>query len=199
MPPTDPIQRIEAALARPGAPSSDYDLNRDVTLPETRKLRQAAVLVPLIEAPSGLEVLLTKRSAQLKMHPGQIAFPGGKHDRTDANLTATALREAREETGLPEGLVDIVGTLPAHETVTGFTVTPIVGHIAAPFAQRPEPGEVEEIFRVPLAHVTDPANFAVQSRLWQGKPRHFYTVPYGPYYIWGATARILRALADRLV
>jgi len=85
-----------------------------------------------------------------------------------------------------------------HETVTGFAITPIVGLVHAPFDPRPEPGEVDEVFRVPLAHVLDPAQYRIEGRRWQGRRRYYFTVPYGPYYIWGATARILRALADRV-
>ena len=92
----------------------------------------------------------------------------------------------------------ILGRLPSHETVTNFTVTPVVGVIERDFEIRPEPGEVEEVFRVPLAHVTDPARFAIVGRRWRGQRRHYYTVPFGPYYIWGATARILRGLAERM-
>lgn len=190
--------RLQAALLQTSAVSSDFDLNPDVVLPAGRKLRPAGVLVPVLAAPTGPEVLLTKRSSRLKHHPGQIAFPGGKQDDSDADVIAAALREAEEEVGLPRGQVDILGTLPTHETVTGFLMTPVVGWIDSPFEVVPEPGEVAEVFRVPLAHVANAPLFSVQSRRWRGTRRHYYTVPFGPYYIWGATARILRGLAQRL-
>ncbi len=189
--------RLAAAGAAAGAASSDFDLNPDVVLPEGRKLRAAAVLVAVIHAPGGPELLLTKRSPRLKHHPGQVAFPGGKLDAADVDATAAALREAHEEVGLPPESVDVVGTLPPHETVTGFTVTPVLA-IAPPFTPRLEVGEVAEAFTVPFAHIADPANFTIERRRWRGTWRSYYTVPYGPYYIWGATARMLRALADRL-
>jgi hypothetical protein len=88
--------------------------------------------------------------------------------------------------------------LPSHETVTGFTVTPVLGHVRGGFDPVPEAGEVDEVFEVPFDHVMDRTRYVVQSRFWRGQRRHYYTVPYGPYYIWGATARILRALADRV-
>ncbi|WP_300584270.1 CoA pyrophosphatase [Marivita sp.] len=190
--------RLEAALLQNSTASSDFDLNPDVVLPEGRKLRPAGVLVPVIAGPQGAEVLLTKRSSRLKHHPGQIAFPGGKQDEGDADVIAAALREAEEEVGLPRGHVEVLGTLPTHETVTGFLVTPVIGWIDRDFDVQPEPGEVAEVFRVPLAHVTDVALFTIQSRRWRGTRRHYYTVPFGPYYIWGATARILRGLAHRM-
>jgi len=192
------IQALTAAIERPTGASSDFDLNPDVTLPPDRVLRPAAVLVGVSNGPKGPEVLLTKRSSALKHHPGQIAFPGGRRDDTDANLAETALREAREEVGLPSDIVQVLGVLPTHETVTGFQVSPIVAVIHEPFDPVPEPGEVDEVFRVPLAHVTDVPSFQIQSRRWRGMRRHYYAVPYGPYYIWGATARILRGLADRM-
>lgn len=195
---SDVLAPLVTALARDSAGSSDFDLNPDVVLPEGRKLRPAGVLVP-VEIIAGIPyILLTKRASHLKHHPGQIAFPGGKQDDGDADVEATALREAREEIGLPEGHVRILGRLPAHETVTNFTVTPVVGVIERDFEIRPEPGEVEEVFHVPLAHVTDPARFAIEGRRWRGQRRHYYIVPFGPYYIWGATARILRGLAERM-
>ena len=188
-------QMLRGALSKQGGASSDFDLNKGVVLPEGRKLTQAAVLV-LVD-PAKQTLLLTKRAAKLKHHPGQIAFPGGKHDAGDADLTATALREAYEEVGLDPASVTVLGTLPSHETVTGFQVTPIVGLQRAPFTPTPEAGEVSEVFHVPFSHIIDPTNYRVADRMWQGQRRKFYVVPYGPYYIWGATARILRGLADR--
>lgn len=197
---TGPETRTQlcAALARHGGASSDFDLNPGTVLPEGRKLREAGVLIA-VEAFAGVpQVLLTKRSSRLKHHPGQIAFPGGKMDAADPDVTHAALREADEEIGLPNAAIDVLGHLPIHETVTGFRVTPVIGWVTRPFDIRPEPGEVEEVFRVPLAHVTDPANFLVEGRRWRGTRRHYYTVPWGPYYIWGATARMLRGLAERM-
>ena len=190
---------LHDALADPSGASSDFDLNPNVQLLPGRKLRDAGVLIPVLETERGLRLILTKRSSALKHHPGQIAFPGGKVDETDDGAIAAALREAHEEIGLDPANVDVLGTLPTHETVTGFQVTPVLARVRAPFAPRPEPGEVEEVFEVPFDHVTNPDRFQIQSRLWRGERRHFYVVPYGPYYVWGATARILRGLANRLM
>ncbi|MFD0859521.1 CoA pyrophosphatase [Roseovarius aquimarinus] len=192
----DPIAEIAAALGRPHAATSDFDLNPETVLPEGRKLRPAGVLVPLMMTPHGARLLLTQRSSVLKQHPGQIAFPGGKQDECDADVTAAALREAHEEIGLAPSNVEVLGHLPEHETVTGYMVTPVIGRVRAPFTPVPEAGEVAEVFDVPLAHVLDPARFRVEARYWRGTMRRYYTVPFGPYYIWGATARMLRALAD---
>jgi 8-oxo-dGTP pyrophosphatase MutT (NUDIX family) len=188
--------RLERALGSDGAPSSDFDLNADTAKPE-QTLRDAAVLVPIIEGPKA-SVLLTKRSSVLKHHPGQIAFPGGKVDATDADVVVAALREAREEVGLQSDQVDVLGTLAPHETVTGFNVTPVLALIPDSFVPVPEEGEVAEAFRVPFDHLMEPANYLIMSRHWRGQPRYYFTVPYGPYYVWGATARMLRALADRM-
>jgi 8-oxo-dGTP pyrophosphatase MutT (NUDIX family) len=194
----DPVEaRLRRALDRPAGPSSDFDLNPAIRLAATRPLRPAAVLLPVWLRPEGAVLVLTKRASHLKHHPGQIAFPGGKVDATDASPEAAALREAREEIGLDPSRVRIIGTLPVHETVTGFAMTPFVGLMRGAFDPIPEAGEVEEVFTVPLAHVLAPDRFQIQGRRWMGEWRRFYTVPWGPYYIWGATARILRGLAER--
>ncbi len=192
------IGHIQDALARQWAASSDFDLNPHLANTTRRDLRPAAVLLGLWEKPSGTHLILTKRASHLQHHPGQIAFPGGKVDVGDADAEATALREASEEIGLSPAKVRTLGRMPSHETVTGFSITPVLGHIRDDFSPRPEAGEVDEVFSVPLIHVLNPANYSVERRLWRGEWRHFYAVPYGPYYIWGATARILRGLADRL-
>jgi 8-oxo-dGTP pyrophosphatase MutT (NUDIX family) len=195
----DPVEaRLRDALSRTSGPSSDFDLNPGNRPPAGKPLRSAAVLVPVLLRPEGAGLILTKRSSHLKHHPGQIAFPGGKVDPTDAGPQAAALRETREEIGLDPVRVEIIGTLPVHETVTGFAVTPFVGLIRGPFDPVPEAGEVEEVFAVPLTHVLTSASYAIERRRWMGVWRRYYAVPYGPYYIWGATARILRGLAERV-
>ena len=188
------LAHLRAALG-PGAGSSDYDLSPEVVLPENRKLRPAAVLIGVSESDNGLRLWLTKRASHLKHHPGQIAFPGGQVDSSDASVVDTALREAREEIGLPGA--EILGQLPPHEAVTAFSVTPVVA-LMKPFNPIPEKGEVAEVFTVPFSHVANSENYIIERRRWRGTWRQFYTVPYGPYYIWGATARMLRLITERL-
>ena len=182
------------AVERPAPPSSDYDLNKDAEAPD-RVLRDAGVLIAVVEAEVP-RLILTKRSSALKHHPGQISFPGGKVEDHDRDVIAAALREADEEIALRE--VEVVGCLAPHVTVTGFNVVPVLGLVREGYSVRADEEEVAEVFEVPLHHVLSPANYLVESRLWRGKPRYYFTVPWGPYYIWGATARMLRALADRM-
>lgn len=194
----DAAHLLQKALLRTARPSSDFDLNPAISLPPGRILRPAAVLLPVWLRPEGARLILTKRASHLKHHPGQIALPGGKVDQGDDGVIGAALRETREEVGLPSSMVEVLGTLPEHETVTGYSVTPILGIVRGDFTPIPEAGEVEEVFTVPLAHILDPARYAIERRRWRNEWRRYYAVPYGPYYIWGATARILRGLADRV-
>ena len=193
----DEIARLLGAMQRPAGESSDFDLNPGIQPPAGRVLRPAGVLVPVWTRPGGARVILTKRASHLKHHPGQISLPGGKVEPVDASVQAAALREAMEEIALPPALVEVIGHLPVHETVTGFSMTPVLGVIRDDFVPIPEAGEVEEVFSVPLSHVLNPAHYVIERRLWMGQWRRYYAVPYGPYYIWGATARILRGLAER--
>lgn len=191
------VQRLTNAVGS-GDGTSDFDLNPEFRPPASTKLRPAGVLIAVSLWTDTPSVILTKRASHLKHHPGQIAFPGGKVDEgDDGSVISAALREANEEIGLNPADCEILGALPLHQTVTNFVVTPVLGLLHQQFEPIPEPGEVDEVFSVPLAHVLDPDNYLIQWRVWRGVKRHYFTIPFGPYYIWGATARMLRVLADR--
>lgn len=160
--------------------------------------RVAAVLVPLVVRDEGLTVLLTQRADHLNDHAGQVSFPGGRHEPFDANATATALREAQEEVGLDPACVEVLGCLPDYLTGTGFRVTPVVGLVHPPFTVEADSLEVAEVFEVPLRFLMDPSHHEVRVFRWEGGERRFFTMPYprhdaaGDYFIWGATAGMLR-------
>ena len=192
------VEDIRAALALPTpAISSDFDYAPELK-PETRELRAAAVLIALTQGPSGLSVVLTRRAAHLRNHPGQVAFPGGKVEPSDAGLWEAALREADEEIGLPPKQVERLGVIQGHESVTGFKISPQVGLVHGVFKAAPDPNEVEEIFCVPLDFLLDPANMQLHSKPWCGIPRGYLAIPFGPHYIWGASARMIKNMAERL-
>lgn len=172
-------------------PTMDYNI-------EDRPLREAAVLIPIIERGAGASVLLTKRTDHLPSHPGQIAFPGGKVDEVDTDAVSTALREAEEEIGLDRRYVEPVGQLHPYLTGSGFRIVPVLGLVRGGFSLTPEPGEVADIFEVPLQFLMSSANHQQRSREWDGRRRYFYAIPYEDRYIWGVTAGIVRSLYDTL-
>lgn len=187
---------LQTALQSPATGSSDFDLNNDQHNFAETELRRAAVLIAIQIRDGAPHVILTKRSSALKNHPGQVAFPGGKIGPSDATAIQAALREAEEEIALPRAQVDVLASLPDHITVTRFRITPVVAYVEGSFHPVAERGEVEEVFTVPLSFLMQPQNYSICERHYKGYIRRYYTVPYGPHYIWGATARMLRAFAD---
>jgi 8-oxo-dGTP pyrophosphatase MutT (NUDIX family) len=172
----------------------------DDTSRESAAATAAAVLVPIVDHPSGLTVIFTQRTSHLKAHSGQVSFPGGRAEPEDPTPEFTALREAQEEIGLPMERVEVLARLPEYHTRTGFRVTPVVGLLEPPVELAPDPREVEEVFEVPLAFLLDPANHRRETRVLQGRSVAYYVMRYEKRTIWGATAGMLvnlyRHLAD---
>ncbi|MDA7592793.1 CoA pyrophosphatase [Rhodobacteraceae bacterium] len=192
------IKKINLNLSKNGSCSSDFDLNQDLASSQKLKFLEASILIPVLTFKEDLEILLTKRSINLRNHPGQIAFPGGKKEECDSNPMETALREAEEEIGLKTSHVEVISSLPTHKTATGFTIKPYIGLVEKPFKKTLQWGEVDEVFTIPVGHILNRKNFSIQTRKWNGIERRYYIVPFGPYYIWGATARILLNLSKAL-
>ncbi len=167
-----------------------------------RPLRDAAVLIPIVMRDEPM-VLLTQRTAELKNHPGQIAFAGGKVDEADSGAVAAALREAWEEIGLEAHHVEVIGELPLYTTGTAFLITPVVALVSADHKLTINPSEVDHAFEVPLAHLMNPANHHRHEITWDFGDgpvvRTWFSMPYGEFFIWGATAGMLRNLYRRLV
>lgn len=154
-------------------------------------IRQAAVLVGMVSRPNGVQLILTRRSMALADHAGQISFPGGVVERQDGGVIDTALREANEEIGLEPNLVQIVGHLPAYLTGTGFQITPVIARVDESAQLIAQPAEVVEIFELPVAMLLQPSAYRCFRHPHQGRQRLLWAMPFGPYYIWGATAAIL--------
>ena len=162
-----------------------------------RPIRPAAVLVPVVDHPEPT-ILLTQRAQHLPDHAGQISFPGGKIDKSDANPMHSALREAEEEIGLSPSHVEPLGYLDLYMTTLGYRIVPLIARVRPGFELTLNTAEVDAAFEVPLHFVMDIANMQRHSRDWQGMTRHYYAVTFGERYIWGVTAGILRNLRERI-
>lgn len=164
-----------------------------------KPLTAAAVLVPLVYRPTHLSVLLTQRTEHLSKHPGQIAFPGGRTEPDDPSAEATALRESREEIGLPAEQVHLAGRLPTYITITGYQVTPVVGLLTPPLDLQLDANEVADAFEVPLSLFLDPANYIRHQYELAGRSGSYFAVTFEKRFIWGATAAMLLSLGECLM
>lgn len=176
----------------------DHDLDPvSKAMAAVRPIKPAAVLIPIVDRDEPM-VLLTQRTAHLPQHAGQISFPGGKIDPTDATPLAAALREADEEIGLAADVIDPIGYLDVYMTTLGYRIVPVVARVRPGFSLTLNPGEVDDAFEVPLSFMMEAANHQTHSREWQGLMRTYYAIPFGERYIWGVTAGIFRNLYERI-
>ncbi|MEO1718962.1 MAG: CoA pyrophosphatase [Pseudomonadota bacterium] len=184
---------------RPPQSPSDFDLNPEMwaEIDGTMKPRDAAVLIPIIDR-DPLTILLTTRAAHLPAHAGQIAFPGGKLEPEDEGPLDAALRETEEEIGLDRRFVTPLGYCDGYWTRTGFRVTPVVALVSTGFDLTADPREVDDTFEVPFEFLMSAVNHRIDTKVWQGRSRAFYAMPYHDRYIWGATAGMLKSLHHRL-
>jgi len=191
---------VPAGLTDPGVTPKRGDHDVDPVMEKialVRPIRPAAVLVPVVDHKQPT-VLLTQRAQHLPDHPGQVSFPGGKIDKSDADPTHSALREAYEEIGLDDGLVEPLGYLDLYMTTLGYRIVPVIARVKPGFSLTLNTAEVDNTFEVPLDYVMDIANMQRHSREWNGMTRHYYAITFGERYIWGVTAGILRNLYDRI-
>ncbi len=177
----------------------DHVLNPTIAhLIRPATLRDAAVLVPVVDRGADSTLLLTKRTEKLRSHSGQIAFPGGRIDPEDASPVHAALREAEEEIGLDASFIEVVGRMPDYVSGSGYRIAPVLATVRPGFLLTLNADEVDDAFEVPLSFLMDPANHHRSSRVWEEQERFFYTMPHGERFIWGVTAGIIRTLWERL-
>ncbi len=191
---------VPAGLSDPKVTPKRGDHDADPVMKKiaaVRPIRPAAVLVPIVEHPEPT-VLLTQRAQHLPDHPGQVSFPGGKIDKSDASPCDSALREAAEEIGLDRSFVTPIGYLDLYMTTLGYRIVPVIARVTPGFALTLNMREVDAVFEVPLGFLMDQKNTERHSRDWQGMTRHYYAITFGERYIWGVTAGILRNLHDRI-
>ncbi|MCD9517263.1 CoA pyrophosphatase [Photobacterium phosphoreum] len=184
------------------APSQQYDASHkrriDHHFTDDIDFKPAAVLIPLVPREQGFNVVLTRRTEHLKHHPGQIAFPGGRFEAPDIDLIATALRETYEETGIICQRNNVIGQLTPLATTSGYIVTPFISTISSNYNAKPDPGEVDAIFEVPLNYLLDPKNIKSHQFHLRGECHRVYAIPYNNYSIWGATAQMIKLLSNQI-
>lgn len=163
-----------------------------------KALKPAAVLIPLVIRDDGIHIIFTRRAKHLKHHPGQVSFPGGRYEVEDGDLIDTAIRETHEETGILCNRSNIVGQLPSLATISGYIVTPYLSVIPAQYTPYLDPNEVDELFEAPASFVLNPMNMATLPISIKGQKHHIYSVSFGKYAIWGATAQMLKVLSKQL-
>jgi 8-oxo-dGTP pyrophosphatase MutT (NUDIX family) len=190
-----PAGLTDASVVPPGGDQGTDRMLQIVA--REQPIRPAAVLIAVVDHPEPT-VLLTQRSAHLNDHAGQISFPGGKIDPTDASPLDAALREAEEEVGLTRDFIEPIGYLDLYATSFGFRILPTVARVRPGFTLKISAAEVDDAFEVPLAFLMNPANHQIHSKEFRGMERSYYAMPFAERYIWGATAGILRVLYERI-
>lgn len=206
---TDTIQRFTADDFRRRASAQQKPFPRDEygdhrlnpglePLFVHEKLRDAAVLIPVVDYGDEASVILTQRAAKLRSHSGEISFPGGRLDPTDPTAEFAALRETEEEIGITSDFIEVVGRMPDYVSGSGFRIVPVLSIVKPDFRMTINEDEVDDAFEVPLSFLMNPDNHNRKSRVWNDRERFFYTMPFGERYIWGVTAGIIRAVYERL-
>ena len=202
MPPPLPVPsalatRLARAVGPGGGTRGDWDIPGNGAADYPTPLTPAAVLIAVV-AHDRPTVLFTRRTAHLRAHAGQVAFPGGRIDAADAGAVAAALREAHEEVALPPAAVAVIGATDRYATGTGYDITPVLGIVPPGLPLVPHAAEVASIFEVPFDHLLDPSSHSLRQSDWQGRRRSYYVIEWETHAIWGATAAMIVNLSRRL-